>query len=236
MMHQESASACDLEASMTFTVQEKAELTYTRDPMDGPAKIPSEPWPKVDHFIGNLEMWYAADFERRLEEATELLRAHITKDLLAQFNAELESQVENARREYDEQLKSRTQEWESDRSSMKNEIDRLLERPSDNDFSEEIARTEAAIRKCSSELESLRPDDSAGMARLLQQKTEQLELRAYLRGLQYRSRKPSESTTPRGTSDPIQKRPINQMPPLPPPRKKTQWPSLEPSYGAGSCE
>ena len=211
---------------MTFAVQERAELTDTREPMGKPT---SEPWPKVKHFIGNLEMWYAADFERRLAEATELLRTQITEDLLAQFNGELKAQVENVRREYDEQLKSRTQEWESDRSSMKSEIDRMLERASGNDSGEEIARTEEAIRKCSVQLESLRPDDAAGMARLLQQKTEQLELRAYLRGLQYRTRKLSQSTTSTGTSEAIPKRPVSPMPPQQPPRRKTQWPSLEPS-------
>src|SRR6185295_20224146 len=97
------------------------------------------------------------------------------------------------------------------------------------DSGEEMACTEAAIRKCSSELESLRPDDAAGMARFLQQKTEQLELRAYLRGLQYRSRKPSERTPSMGTSEQIPKQPVRPMLPQLPPRKKTQWPSMEPS-------
>jgi hypothetical protein len=169
--------------------------------------MPSEILPKVDHFIGKLEMWYAADFERRLAEATELLRAQITADLLAQFNAELKSQVENVRREYDEKLKSRTHD----------------------DSGEEIARTEAAILKCSSELEALTPDDAAGMARLLQRKTEQLELRAYLRGLQRRSRKAEGTGNSRETSDPIQTRPVSQLPP-PPLRRKAQWPSLQPSF------
>jgi hypothetical protein len=191
-------------------------------------RLPSETLPKVDHFVENLEMWYAADIERRMAEATELLRAQIKEDLLAQFNAELKSHVENVRREYDEQLKSRTQEWESERSLMKNEIDRLLEGTSDNETGGEIARTEAAIRKCTSELKSLTPDDAAGMARLLQQKTEQLELSAYLRGLQHRSRKAAGITISRETPDPIQERPVRPTPPTTPVRRKAQWPSLEP--------
>jgi hypothetical protein len=136
-----------------------------------------------------LEEWYAADFERRVTEITGVLRTQISDELRAQFTTELNASAERTRKQFEERAYMQFERWESERVSMKKEIEELQKSqlPSE-DLRNEIAVTESAIGKSQTEcrLDAERDVASAdALAQLLQKKAQQLELQAYLKGLKY---------------------------------------------------
>jgi uncharacterized membrane-anchored protein len=54
-------------------------------------------------------------------------------------------------------------------------------------LAEEIARTETRMAECAAQMEKLLTDDSVVLGRLLQMRNEQLELKAYIRGLKFKA-------------------------------------------------
>ena len=153
----------------------------------------TSPAPKLDRLIEgvrSLEQWYAVDFERRVAGLTELLKNQISEELRAQFSVELNSHVERIRRQYEERLYTQAGQWESQRLLLEKEIEDLRRRVPNNDVMNEIASTEAvmgtSMDKGSFELQRLIPDASS-LGRLLQSRVEELEMKAYLRGLKFRT-------------------------------------------------
>jgi hypothetical protein len=148
--------------------------------------------PKLNRLIDNvrsLEQWYAADFERRVASLTEILKNQITEELKSQFSSELNSHVERARSQFEERLYAQASQWQSQRESLEKEIEELRRKLPNNDVLKEIATTEAAVsqytNKGSLELEGLTLNAGA-LGKLLQGAVEELETRAYLRGLKFR--------------------------------------------------
>ena len=165
----------------------------SQEPFTGPA-------PKLDRLIEgvrSLEQWYAVDFERRVAGLTELLKNQISEELRAQFSVELNSHVERIRRQYEERIYTQAGQWESQRLSLESqrqtlekEIEDLRRRVPSGDVMNEIASTEAVISasmdKGSLEIQRLIPD-AASLSKLLQSRIEELEMKAYLRGLKFRT-------------------------------------------------
>lgn len=158
----------------------------SQEPFTGPA-------PKLDRLIDgvrSLEQWYAADFERRVAGLTELLKNQISEELRAQFSVELNSHVERIRRQYEERIYTQAGQWESQRVVLEREIEDLRRRVPSGEVINEIAATEAligaSVGKGSLEIERLIPD-AASLAKLLQSRIEELETKAYLRGLKFRT-------------------------------------------------
>jgi hypothetical protein len=148
--------------------------------------------PKLNRLIDNvrsLEQWYAADFERRVASLTEILKNQITEELKSQFSSELNSHVERARSQFEERLYAQASQWQSQRESLEKEIEELRRKLPNNDVLKEIATTEAAVSQCTNkgslELEGLTLNAGA-LGKLLQGAVEELETRAYLRGLKFR--------------------------------------------------
>ena len=152
-----------------------------REPFSGPS-------PKVDRLVDgvrSLEQWYAVDFERRVAGLTEMLRSQIAQELRAQFQSELNAQVERLRREYDERLSGRERAWEQERECLQSEIDELRRKVPSQDVMNEISAAEAVVEgSLDTELERLIPN-AVALARLLQERVEDLEAKAYLRGLKF---------------------------------------------------
>ena len=152
-----------------------------REPFSGPS-------PKVDRLVDgvrSLEQWYAADFERRVAGLTAMLRSQIAQELRAQFQSELTAQVDRIGREYDERFSSQERVWEQQRESLQREIDELRRKVPSQDVINEIAAAEAVVEgSLDTELERLIPN-AVSLARLLQERVEDLEAKAYLRGLKY---------------------------------------------------
>jgi len=138
--------------------------------------------------IRSLEEWYAADFKRRIAELTELLQSQIAEEMRSQFTAELNTQVDRMRVQFEERLYTQSTQADLKQRSLLQEIQELRKRIPSNNLFQEIAYTEAAILKaaeaCDLEIERSVPD-AAALARLMRAKTEQLELKAYLKGLKY---------------------------------------------------
>jgi len=111
-----------------------------------------------------LEAWYAAEFERRLTELTEMLKL------------QLQIQIEELQQHYKRREKTIQENLQT--STAAHSAKNLLE---------EIKRTEAIAQKCASELERMVGDDSVNLGLLLQMRNQQLEVRAYLRGLKFAS-------------------------------------------------
>lgn len=147
---------------------------------------------KLDRLVDgvrSLEQWYAVDFERRVAGLTEMLRNQITEELRNQFSQELTTHVERIQREYDERFSVQAREWHSILESRQKEIEELRLKIPSNDVMGEIAAAEAAVSQFtdeqSIELQRLMPD-AVTLGRLLQTRAEDLEKKAYLKGLKYR--------------------------------------------------
>ena len=148
--------------------------------------------PKLNRLIDgvrSLEQWYAADFERRISSLTEILKNQITEELRAQFSSELNSHVERARSQYEERLYTQASQWQLQKESLEKEIEELRRKLPTNDVLQEIATTEAAVNKYGNksrfELGGLTLNASS-LGKLLQGAVEELETKAYLRGLKFR--------------------------------------------------
>jgi hypothetical protein len=139
--------------------------------------------------VRSLEQWYAADFERRVASLTEILKNQITEELRSQFSSELISHVERVRSQYEERLYTQANQWQLQRESLEKEIEELRRKLPSNDVWKEIAATESAVsqytNKGSLELEGLTLN-AASLTKLLQGAVEELETKAYLRGLKFR--------------------------------------------------
>jgi hypothetical protein len=153
----------------------------------------TSPAPKLDRLIEgvrSLEQWYAVDFERRIAGLTELLKNQIAEELRGQFSVELNTHVERIRRQYEERIYTQAGQWEAQREVLEREIADLRRRVPSGDVMNEIAATEAVIGasmgKGNHEFERLIPD-AASLGKLLQSRIEELETKAYLRGLKFRT-------------------------------------------------
>jgi hypothetical protein len=121
---------------------------------------------RVVKHVRDLEAWYQAEFERRLAELTELL------------NAQLRDQILELRTHYENLNKSPSQSPVDTPQAATGAFtpEKILK---------EIKRNEAVANNCASELERMVGDDSVSLGLLLQMRNQQLELKAYLRGLKF---------------------------------------------------
>ena len=147
---------------------------------------------KLDRLVDgvrSLEQWYAVDFERRVAGLTEMLRSQITEELRTQFSQELGAHVERIQREYDDRFSKQAREWHVMLETRQKEIEELRLKIPTNDVMGEIAAAEAAVSQFANEqsleIERLIPD-AMTLGRLLQARAEELEKKAYLKGLKFR--------------------------------------------------
>jgi hypothetical protein len=159
----------------------------TQETVPGPFSGTS---PGIDRFadsIRSLERWYAADFERRVAGLAEVLKNQITEEMRAHFSTEMNAQVERVRTQYEERLSNQTRQWELQRETMQREIDELRRKVPTNDVLSEIAATEniVSLAMNGNHQAELTPD-ATSLARVFQRRVEELETKAYLRGLKFR--------------------------------------------------
>lgn len=160
--------------------------------MDVSADSFSKTTPFLDRLavgVRALEEWYAADFERRVTEITGVLRTQISEELRAQFTTELNASAERTRKQFEERAYMQFERWESERVSMKKEIEELQKSQlPGKELLSEIASTETAIGRSQAESRLDAERDIASvdaLGQLLQKKAQQLELQAYLKGLKF---------------------------------------------------
>lgn len=164
--------------------EEQAHMDVSKDSF-------SKPTPFLDRLavgVRALEEWYAADFERRVTEITGVLRNQISEELRAQFTTELNASVERTRKQYEERAYMQFERWESERVSLKKEIEELQSRLPGKDIFNEIAVTESAIGRSQEEYRHGVERDIASadaLGQLLQKRAQQLEFQAYLKGLKF---------------------------------------------------
>jgi hypothetical protein len=139
--------------------------------------------------VRSLEQWYAADFERRVASLTEILKNQITEELKSQFSSELNAHVERARSQFEERFYTQASQWQLQRESLEKELEELRRKLPGNDVLKEIAAMEAAVSKYTNrgslEVEGLTLN-AGSLGKLLQGAVEELETKAYLRGLKFR--------------------------------------------------
>jgi hypothetical protein len=160
------------------------------DPVNiGEPAAPSPAAERLNDGVRSIEHWYLQDFEKRVKVLAAQLRSQITEELKTQFDSELNNRVEAIRREYEERLYVQASEWQSERAQLIREIQELRKRVPSKDVQDEISATEAVmgatVSKTSRELERLIPDTTS-LLKLLQSRVEELEMKAYLRGLKFR--------------------------------------------------
>ena len=126
--------------------------------------------------VRTLEDWYSAEFERRLAELTKVL------------NGQLEARVEELRAQYQQQYELLQQK--ANQPHAQSQAPSPSSSPSESGFTsqellEELARSEANAKKLASDLERMVADDNIPMGKLLQLRSQELELKAYIRGLKF---------------------------------------------------
>ena len=161
----------------------------SRAPVPEPFTETSPGLSRLTDSIRSLEQWYAADFERRVTGLTEVLKNQITEELRAHYSSELNAQVDKVQKQYEERLSMQSRQWEMQRETMMRELEELRRKVPNNDVMTEIAATEAimtvSIDRSNREFERMAPD-AASLGRVLQARIEELETKAYLRGLKFR--------------------------------------------------
>jgi len=151
----------------------------------------SDTTPKLDRLtnrVQSLERWYAADFERRITALATFLENQVRQELRDQFMAELNSWMQQVRKQYEESIYAQFGRWESQRDLLVKEIEELRGKIPGDELMAEIASTEKALNssedKASLELKQLIPDASS-VGKLLHSRVEEMALKAYLRGLKF---------------------------------------------------
>lgn len=110
--------------------------------------------------LRSLENWYSAELERHVKDLAEIV------------HAELQSQVEEIRGQYEERQQKSQQE-----AAKVQTLSQVVE---------EISRCEASVEQYTAELERLLvKEDPAALGKLMKIRTQELELKAYLRGLKF---------------------------------------------------
>lgn len=117
----------------------------------------SAPADRVLKTVQELQTWYAAEFERRLAAVSEILHTQL-KSQIKEGTGVAQPPLLNAP---------------------------IVDASSREKLLEEIQRTEEVANKCASELERMVADDAVNLGLLLQMRNQQLEVKAYLRGLRY---------------------------------------------------
>jgi hypothetical protein len=123
--------------------------------------------------VRTLEAFYSTEFERRLTE------------LAAVLNTQLEARVEAVRVHYQEQYQSLQQQ--AAQPAQFSEAVPSASEPStpSKQILEELERVEASARECAATLERMVADDGVPMGKLLQLRNQEVELKAYIRGLKF---------------------------------------------------
>jgi len=116
---------------------------------------------RVVNRVRSLEDWYSAELGRRLADLAQIL------------NAELKSQVEEVQAEYEKRCQ------DLQKNSMQ------LPQGHSQKLLDEITRSERDAATCAARLETLVPDDSIALGELLKIRAQELELKAYVRGLKF---------------------------------------------------
>lgn len=113
--------------------------------------------------LRSLENWYSEELERHVKDLAEIV------------NSELQSQVEEIRSQYEKRSQESHQEFAQ-----------LPPVQTSSQVAEEISRCEASVAQFTAELERLLvKDDSAALGLLMKIRTQELEMKAYLRGLKF---------------------------------------------------
>ena len=126
--------------------------------------------------VRTLEDWYSAEFERRLAELSKVL------------NDQLEARVEELRAQYQKEYELLQQKANQPHAqSQSPSPSPSLSAPglTPKELREELARSEANAQKLASDLERMVADDTVPMGKLLQLRSQELELKAYVRGLKF---------------------------------------------------
>jgi hypothetical protein len=116
---------------------------------------------RVVNRVRALEDWYSEELGRRLADLAEIL------------NAELQAQIEEVQAEYEKRCQD----------LQKNSVQ--LPRGHSQKLLDEITRSERDAATCAVRLETLVPDDSIALGELLKIRAQELELKAYVRGLKF---------------------------------------------------
>jgi hypothetical protein len=170
-----------------------SETVRVDHPQDAEMDSLSDPLPKLDRLVDgvrSLEQWYAADFDKRINALTAMLETQIRQELRAEFSAELTAQAEQLKQKYEESVYAQFGRWDLQRQALEKDIAELRKKAPDEELVAEIAATEKALKelaaKVSLELQQLDPD-AASVSRMMQSRVEEMTLKAYLRGLKFRT-------------------------------------------------
>lgn len=137
--------------------------------------------------VRTLENWYSTEFERRLTELAGVL------------NSQLEARVEEVRSHYREQYQALQQQAIQAPQAIASSESSQAAAPS-RELLEELASVEASVQKCAADLERMVADEGIPMGQLLQLRNQEVELKAYMRGLKFNVAAITNAPKPTDTS------------------------------------
>ena len=126
---------------------------------------------RVVNEVRTLEAFYSTEFERRLNE------------LAVMLNTQLEARVEAVRMHFQQQYQALQQQ--ATRADQVHSTPASGPSAPSKEILEELERVEASARECAATLERMVADDGVPMGKLLQLRNQEVELKAYIRGLKF---------------------------------------------------
>ena len=134
-----------------------------------------------------LESRHADRIAAAAREAEESLGRSITERLNEEFDSKLETGVRMIREQMEERFETARSEWDTERKRLLAEIEDLGRLGDVGKLREETKVTEEALARIAKDIESMVEDPNIKLSELMRRNSEQAELRAYLRGLHFRS-------------------------------------------------
>lgn len=134
-----------------------------------------------------LESRHADRIAAAAREAEESLRRSITEQLNEEFDGKLETGVRMIREQMEEKFRGASLEWDTERQRLLSEIEELGRLGDIERLREETSVTEQALAEVTRDIESMVEDPNIKLSEVMRRNSEQTELRAYLRGLHFRS-------------------------------------------------
>jgi ASC-1-like (ASCH) protein len=162
-------------------------LTKTSDPLVEPLSFLSAELTDIATAIQTIETRYFDMLQTAVAELRETAHEEIKAEQQRLFDGQLQEGLRIVRDQLEERFRTATQEWQTEKEELKAEVESLRRYSNLEDVLKEISQTEAVIGELKKEIDSAIDDPSVELSKIIQKNSQLEELRAYARGLSFRT-------------------------------------------------
>jgi hypothetical protein len=137
--------------------------------------------------IRAIEGQYAATVMMAVKKLAEDLSSQMTGDSSTRTSADTQRLIASSRKAFEDRVQDSYVQHNAERESFRDEIKNLGSEWNRTDLLKEIAQTELAIENSEAHIQWMLWDTSVDLARIMQARLYQSELKAYLRGLRFQA-------------------------------------------------